>query len=720
MTKSYFDKFKQARLFEPKLDQAIKKVMELDSEGIFRQKLELINQTNIQLVAMENQIFELARNNKQPEAIALINSQAYNEQKGFYAAGLSEFVKLHELETDQQQIKLQQEVNLSKWYFGFLLIVIALIWLPVERFLRKNQKKINQKNIALEYEIINRIATEKSLQESGKQLKLANRQLTLLLESTPAMIYTCQAFGNFDPTSISENIKERLGYDPKTFMEIPGFWEMNIHPDDKERVFSGINALFENGEHHHQYRFKHKNGAWCWMSDSLKLVNDENGNPKEIIGYWQDITEQKKREAKIIRMNETLEQKVEERTKQLVFINDNLTDEIEESKQAAEALAKAKVELDLAIASKSEFLSRVSHELRTPLNSILGFAQLLEMGELTPINKKGVNHILKSGKHLLSLVNEVLELSKTDTGKFSISMEPIYLNGIMKETVEISQAFADENHIKLELENVDEKDLFVKADYQKLTQVLLNILNNAIKYNKEGGLVTVKTESTENNNIRISITDTGIGIPAEEMHKLFIPFQRIGKEISVLEGTGLGLSVAKKLTEAMNGTIGVESTVGKGSAFWIELPQIESQLERHEREAIFETTTPANLTKVGTLLYIEDNISNLQLVKQIIETQRPTIKLITSLYGKDTVKLALDYKPDVILLDLDLSDIHGSNVLQLLQKEPKTKAIPVIILSADGVDKQIKKILKLGAKAYLTKPLEVLEFLREIDKIMSN
>lgn len=961
---------KQYRLFEPKLDQAIKKVMELDSEGIFRQKLELINQANIQLAAMENQVFELARNKKQNEAIALINSQAYKEQKAIYITGLSEFVKLHELETDQQQIKLQQEVNLSKWYFGFLTLILLIIWLPVEHFLRKNRKKINQKNLALEYEIINRIAIEKSLQESKKQLKLSNRQLNLLLESAPAMIYTCQAFGNFDVTSISENIKERLGYDPKTFMEIPGFWEMNIHPDDKERIFLGINALFENGEHHHQYRFKHENGTWRWMSDSLKLVNDENGNPKEIIGYWQDITdwklaeeaiknsenkfktlfdsandaifmmnektiidcnsqtekmfgcskndiigntpikfspeiqpigslsadlavekitaalngepqffewkhsrldgslfdtevslnkitlankdyiqaivrdisrrkqadekiklfahaikssrdsicitdtdnniqfvnkamlkmygytksellgnqieilhplkspkgltdeitkvinkdgtwqneiinkkkdgtefpiflsaspvqdehgkiisfvgiarditEQKQREAQILNLNATLEQKVEERTKQLALINDNLTKEIAERKLAETELINAKAELEQAIATKSEFFSRVSHELRTPLNGILGFAQLLEMSELAPIHKKGVNQILKSGKQLVSLVNEVLELSKPDTNEFTVSLEPIYLNGIILETAAISQPFANENNITIETENLKEENIYALADYQKLTQVLLNIINNAIKYNKKGGLVTIKATKIKNQKIRISITDTGEGIPTEEFSKLFMPFMRIGTEISEMEGTGLGLAVSKKLTEAMKGTIGAESEVGKGSTFWIELLEAEGQLDKHERETVFGVSPTNGNNKARTLLYIENNISNQKLVKQIIDTKRPKIKLINYLYGKDTVKLALDYKPDVILLDLDLPDIHGSEVLELLQKEPKTKEIPVIILSADDKDKQIKKLLKSGAKAYLTKPLDLQEFLRKLDEIMND
>lgn len=394
--------------------------------------------------------------------------------------------------------------------------------------------------------------------------------------------------------------------------------------------------------------------------------------------------------------------------------------DITERKKAEEEIKNAKTEAERANLAKSEFLSRMSHELRTPLNSILGFTQLMNMGELNPTHKKGVDHIMKSGKHLLNLINEVLDLSRIEAGELSISIEPVELNGIILETLDVIHPLAVENNVKIEFANVGTQQLFVKADQQKLKQVLLNLINNAVKYNSKGGLVTIEAANVKNEKIRISVTDTGEGIAEEELHKLFTPFQRIGTEISIIEGTGLGLAVSKKLMEAMSGSIGVESEAGTGSTFWIELPQTNGQLENHLIEVDFEVL-PINKTNIsGILLYIEDNVSNQELVKQIINTHRPEIKLITNLYGRDTLKLALDYKPNLILLDLDLPDIHGSKVLELLQKNPQTKDMPVIILSADAMGKQIEKLKNAGAKAYLTKPIDVMEFLKVIDDAMGN
>ncbi|MCL4547126.1 MAG: ATP-binding protein [Bacteroidetes bacterium] len=402
-------------------------------------------------------------------------------------------------------------------------------------------------------------------------------------------------------------------------------------------------------------------------------------------------------------------------------------EDITERKKNENELSKAKAEAERANFAKSEFLSRMSHELRTPMNSILGFAQLMDMGELSPAHKKGVTQILKSGKHLLELINEVLDMAKIEAGRLTVSPEPVEIFGIIWETIDIVRHLADENQIKLESDASTSKQLFVKTDHQRLKQVLLNLINNAVKYNRQGGSVKVECtiqkpvsskefEEVKNENvIRISVTDTGKGIAQEYIEKLFKPFERIGAERTETEGTGLGLAISEKLIQAMGGRIGVESEVGKGSTFWIELPQTEGQQKHYERVGELKNPEAEITQSSGTILYIEDNLSNIQLAEQILETHRPLIKLITNIYGKNAVQFAIDYRPNLILLDLDLPDIHGSEVIELLHAEPRTAEIPVIILSADAMTKQIEQLMKAGAEDYLIKPIDVVQFLKVVD-----
>jgi signal transduction histidine kinase/ActR/RegA family two-component response regulator len=393
--------------------------------------------------------------------------------------------------------------------------------------------------------------------------------------------------------------------------------------------------------------------------------------------------------------------------------------------QQREEIINAKIEAERSNQAKSEFLSRMSHELRTPMNAILGFAQLMENGELNPKQRKGVSHILSNGRHLLSLINDVLDISGIEAGRQILTIEPVQLAHVIDEVTDSLQIVARKSNVSVDFFDEPSNRVFVLADRRRLKQVLINLLNNAIKYNREGGTVTIATsqqpaDEPGKTRVRISISDTGHGIAPEAIGKLFQPFERIGADKSEIEGTGLGLVMVKKITEEMGGSVGVESEVGSGSTFWIELPVTEKPNKGMHR--VNEAATPElQETRAGkTILYIEDNPSNLELVVDLLAEHRPEIRLVTSMFGREATALAQEYKPRIIMLDLDLPDINGVEVLEQLLADSHTRSIPVIIVSADAMAFQIEKLMKAGASGYLTKPLDVVQFLKIIDQILSN
>ncbi len=395
--------------------------------------------------------------------------------------------------------------------------------------------------------------------------------------------------------------------------------------------------------------------------------------------------------------------------------------DITQRKQAEVALIKAKTEAEKANLAKSEFLSRMSHELRTPMNSILGFAQLMEMGgELSPKHNKSVNHILNNGRHLLNLINEVLDISGIEAGRVPLTFVPVQLSRIIGEAIDTVHPSARAMNVKLEFVNMDPARLFVKADPHRLQQVLLNLINNAIKYNREGGSVIIKTELQQAiapamSFARISVSDTGTGINPEYFEKLFMPFERIGAEKTRIEGTGLGLMIVKKLIVAMGGSVGVDSVQGVGSTFWFELPHSEDQ-QTEAWQTEHKSVPLAMVTeKTGTILYIEDNASNTELVEQILLYHRSAIRFLNTAKGAQTVPLAIEYAPDLILLDLDLPDVQGFEVIKVLNADEKTREIPVVVISADAMPHQIEKLMQAGSKDYLTKPLDIRAFLQVVD-----
>jgi PAS domain S-box-containing protein len=388
--------------------------------------------------------------------------------------------------------------------------------------------------------------------------------------------------------------------------------------------------------------------------------------------------------------------------------------DITEQVRGEKALKQAKEEADRANRAKSEFLSRMSHELRTPMNAILGFAQLLEMDELSAEQEEGVSHIIRGGRHLLDLINEILDLSRIEAGRMSLSSEPVEVSEVLRETIELVGPLAAGREVRLI--TPAGCDHYVLADRQRLKQVLINLVSNSIKYNRPGGLVTL-TCDVEGHRVRISVIDTGIGIPAERLAELFTPFERLGAERSDIEGTGLGLAVSKGLVEAMEGAMGVESGIGQGTTFWIEFPLTESPLVSAQVAEEEVEIPSASSGEKHRVLYIEDNLSNLRLIERVL-LRRPAIELLAARTGVQGLEVAGQHFPDLILLDLNLPDIDGREVLQRLKTDPRCSAIPVVVLSADAIRGQRDRLLRAGAVEYLTKPLNVKKFLQVLDQTL--
>jgi len=379
--------------------------------------------------------------------------------------------------------------------------------------------------------------------------------------------------------------------------------------------------------------------------------------------------------------------------------------------QLNEAVAAA----EKANLAKSDFLSSMSHELRTPLNAILGFAQLVESGSPapTPPQKRSIDQILKAGWYLLDLINEILDLALIESGKLSLSVEPVSLQEVLMECRSMVEAQARQRSIGMAFPRLPAQS-YVKADRTRLKQVLINLLFNAIKYNQPAGHVSVECEEPSPGTLRISVRDTGAGLSPEQVSQLFQPFNRLGQEGGKEEGTGIGLVVTQRLVALMGGEIGANSTQGVGSVFWVEMALASAPGLSLEITAEVPRLEAADGAAMKTVLYVEDNPANLELVEQII-ARRSNLRLLGAADASLGIEFARVYRPEVILMDINLPGMSGTEAMKVLRSDPATAHIPIIALSANAVPRDIQRGLEAGFFNYITKPIKVGQLMDALD-----
>ncbi len=501
-----------------------------------------------------------------------------------------------------------------------------------------------------------------------------------LIEASLDPLVTISVYGTI--TDVNEASVQATGV-PREQLIGTDFSDYFTEPDQAR---TGYKKVFMDGlVRDYPLTMRHTSGGIMEVLYHAAVYRDDKGNVLGVLASARDITERKH-----------LDQLLHEKNAEL---------------ERATAVAEK------ANLGKSDFLSSMSHELRTPLNAILGFAQLIESGSPPPTltQKRSIEQILRAGWYLLKLINEILDLAQIDSGKIMLSLEPVSLAEVLSDCQTMVGPQADKRAITITCAPL-ESAYFIAADRTRTKQVLINLLSNAIKYNRPGGSIIVACALVAPDSIRISIQDTGFGMSPEQLEQLFQPFNRLGKESGPVEGTGIGLVVTKRLIELMGGAIGVDSTVGVGSVFWIEFkrttaPQFEIQETEHQ---VLELPPLSDGVPKRTLLYVEDNPANLELIEQLM-ARRSDLRMLSAADGNLGIEFARAHQPDVILMDINLPGINGLEAMKILRADPLTAHIPIIAVSANALPRDIERCLAAGFFDYLTKPIKLHEFVRTLD-----